>query len=1073
MPWGTASVRRLAVVRRLCWAIVTAWTVAGACILVDVYWSLSSWVRGICFAAWATTSLVLLVRAFQDDDQSVERVPARRMQRVCGDKRIRLSNLTALVAATAAIGSTVAVLILHPAAIERVYRMVMPWREHGGAVPFRIVVTSGDPAVPRGGTVTLSAYCEPLRPSVALPDAAWLVLETRDGQRRREPMAAAEAGVFFGTLSPLEDFRYRVECGGAVSAWHKLTVIDAAQLTPETYLLAVPPAYAGVAARRYEQWAECEAWEHGLVELHLSLTRPAAAAFVEWRPEGSRQLDIITVRLEEDGQHGVARWPITHSGEWTLRLVTEKASNSVRTAVRGQIRVRPDRPPQLLAVQGLMSPRRRAAAGTPLTVSFRARDDLGLSRAYVECRLSHNQSVSTWPAVLRPSGWNQVEGTCHLVLPGNLPANSVVALRLHVLDNRQTETLLPQETIFPPHGWCELTVDPAAPSLEEQDIEVQQLWLRAAIRQVAERLHAFEDSCRWVLAALAEEGRWGDHHSLRLREAGEQLDTACDELHARLAEIRLEPELAPLAQLLQHRVRQTQQLARDAQQLPSGWPLAERRNQLVRWIERLQRVATTWPMLDRLNDHLAVARHDARWLRSFAAELERLPATPPAQQLAALADWSQRFERRLLQSESFHQAWKDQVAAELNRCRQIVQHDLTCWSRLPQAAAEIRRLLDTLVIAQLQADGQFLLMQSRLLIRKLDPLPAGIGSLPDDQLLAQAFHSAGQGQRLEALRAIEQYAQSCELLAVRLQQSAGDQAMAWQRLAEDCRRLRARWTHIPATTVALLRPLGPHEPMLLARIRRLADACERTVSPHMANLPPLAATACQWYLTELRHWEQAVAEGRWLSAGDHQQAAARWWNLTESLLQSHGHDLLKECRPEWHSLQQSWRNLAVAPGVAVRYLQDRLERIARNQRSVAEQLGELLRWTPEPLLPQRKPWQAVVRHMQVVAPHMEWLARQEPVKLLEQLATPQVSTSPVQELETALQAVAVDRPRESILPPGLQVAATTAVHVHVQVRQLLATASLPAGNEWTQRLAGWATELRQAAQSRLSIVASE
>ena len=37
----------------------------------------------------------------------------------------------------------------------------MPWFRPAVVVPFRVVVTSGDPVVRRGGPVTLTAYLEP------------------------------------------------------------------------------------------------------------------------------------------------------------------------------------------------------------------------------------------------------------------------------------------------------------------------------------------------------------------------------------------------------------------------------------------------------------------------------------------------------------------------------------------------------------------------------------------------------------------------------------------------------------------------------------------------------------------------------------------------------------------------------------------------------------------------------------------------------------------------------------------------------------------------------------------------
>ena len=112
-----------------------------------------------------------------------------------------------------------------------------------GRVHYKVVVTSGDPAVKRGDPVTLTAYVEATKPDAELPTAATLIV-TANGKEERLAMTADEANVWFARRPAAEgDFDYRIEAGGAVSETHHVTVVEPITLA-SARVTVKPPAYA-------------------------------------------------------------------------------------------------------------------------------------------------------------------------------------------------------------------------------------------------------------------------------------------------------------------------------------------------------------------------------------------------------------------------------------------------------------------------------------------------------------------------------------------------------------------------------------------------------------------------------------------------------------------------------------------------------------------------------------------------------------------------------------------------------------------------------------------------------------
>ena len=109
---------------------------------------------------------------------------------------------------------------------EFLRRFFAPWYTPSVRVDYKLVVTSGDPAVKRGDPVTLSAYVEATKEGAQLPTSAVAVV-TANGKDERLAMTADEPNVWHLKRPAAEaDFDYRIEAGGAVSETHHVTVVE-------------------------------------------------------------------------------------------------------------------------------------------------------------------------------------------------------------------------------------------------------------------------------------------------------------------------------------------------------------------------------------------------------------------------------------------------------------------------------------------------------------------------------------------------------------------------------------------------------------------------------------------------------------------------------------------------------------------------------------------------------------------------------------------------------------------------------------------------------------------------------
>src|SRR5262249_50020668 len=152
-------------------------------------------------------------------------------------------------------------------------------------VPYKIVVTSGDPAVKRGDPVSLTAYVEPTRPDAQLPTSATLVV-TANGKEERLAMATDEANVWYTRRPAAEtDFDYRVESGGATSDTHHVAGVEPITLGSANGTTKSPDyAAQGRDEPPVEGLGELAALQHSTITFDLRFVPKPLSAVLEFAP---------------------------------------------------------------------------------------------------------------------------------------------------------------------------------------------------------------------------------------------------------------------------------------------------------------------------------------------------------------------------------------------------------------------------------------------------------------------------------------------------------------------------------------------------------------------------------------------------------------------------------------------------------------------------------------------------------------------------------------------------------------------------------------------------------------------
>ena len=828
-----ARVRHLRAARGACWLAVAALAAAAAIILLDAAFGLSVWTRVLLQLGWLGLTAVLgwgLVAVPWRAEVPLEEVarqvegqfpglgerllsvvelqgaaePANGSPQLIGtlarEAELRTRSMDFAQAAPvrpvarlagwtgAAVLLAVAFAAVVPGGGERLRRVAVPWYRPPVAVPYRVVVTSGDLVVRRGDPVTLSAYVERLDPLAPLPGSAVLAVRDNAGSAGRKlPMTGNGSAAFHVTRpTAAADFEYRVEVGSAASDWHAVAVADPVELTEQSGAEIAPPAYAAglVQARTVSGLAELDGLQHSTATIRLRFSRPPATAQLDWRPADGSPTVVVPLHLASDNRSGTAAFALRQNGSLRVVLLNETGPRKLRTEVPIPVRVMADAPPRFEQVTGVAAQPRTVRPGEHVPIGLVAVDDVAVAAAELEYVVGPDDAKAVrLPLPLDGLGSPRAAGRVVFDLGGKAGEGDTIRFRVRVADNRRLADpkLDPQEAVFPPTGWAELRLSASAPPLEYQEILGQRDQIREALTAASKEVKEASAEAAKLRDDLGDKPYALDH-SVRLGNVRErQVRLAAGVLHDAARAAALTPELRAMAAAVRDVADHPLREADDALGKAASDTPADRKAAFAAAEKALATAAARIEELLRGNDRLAQDRLDYRKLTALAADqqtlADRAATAPPKELLAAERELLDRLRKLLAESEPLRHgsdaaAGRDarDLAASLKELAGLL-HDLDAAAR--DLTAETRREL---------AEGLSRLQYA--LAAKAAGLLARIetaGRLAHVGLpKADDFHEPAElvtaGKTAEALTAMERLAQALDGVAAEFEKWAAERA---------------------------------------------------------------------------------------------------------------------------------------------------------------------------------------------------------------------------------------------------------------------------------------------------------
>lgn len=673
---------------------------------------------------------------------------------------------------------------LVPGSADRLRRVVMPWARPPGA-NVRVVVTSGEPVVRRGGPVTLTAFAERLDSRGAPPpDSAVAMVRAAAGEPEQQlPMTADDGGVFQVTRPNVTgDFEYRVQIGGAASEWFRVTALDPVELADGTTFDLRAPDYTKKPRRELTQLADFEVAEFTRFGAQLKFTQPAAAAHFEWRTDGDPKSEVLPVELAPDGRSGGAAIVLRTGGELRLVVTREVDGKKLRTTTTASVRVTPDKAPWFEQVTGV-SPRPRVARpGTLVPITVIACDDLNVSSAVLEYALDSFESrTETVTIPLAGGGTPRAVGALDFDPSALARGEGRIRFRVRVTDNRTDDELklAPQEALYPPRGWSEVTFSPTAPPLDEQDIANQ----RGAFRDGAEPPRLLMRSAGELVAAVRADapgrGPLALHQTVQLTDARKKVREAVAALTELARDAALVPEMRPLADAVREVAGRDLKTADDALARAEG-DEAARAESLALAAQNLSEAEAKLATALTRNAERARARLDRARLGSLADDQATLAANTQL-------DANERAERQrellarlkalVADSEALRAAVEGAGGEEARRAARNVAALSGALRELD--AASVRTVADAraALVADLARDQDALAQRAAKLFAALEN-PARLAGInpPRHADVRRVTDLAAAGKTVEALTELEKQAQALDRLATEFESWAAERA---------------------------------------------------------------------------------------------------------------------------------------------------------------------------------------------------------------------------------------------------------------------------------------------------------
>ena len=598
-------VRALRVTRGACRLVVAALATTSAVLLLDAGFPLPAQVRGLFLSFWLTAIGVLAWRwvlvpwrgpialsevarelgkhlpglgerlhAVVTDDPTAGPSAVRAAVAEDTARRTKVVDLTRALPwgevvrhATVAGATVLAVALtvtLVPGSSDRLRRVALPWHR-GGTATFRVMVTSGEPIVKRGGPVTLSAY-----PERTGAGSAGAVLVTRDAPNAAETRLTmtGDGSGFHATVPRVTaDFEYCVEIGSARSEWFHVSAVDAAELAEGTCTEIAAPDYAKRPKRVITGLADFDGLQFGTVNFRLAFTVPVAAAHFDWRADGAGKSELFSLELAPDKCGATCAFPLSAGGVLRLILVHEANGKKLRAETAVAVRVAQDEPPWFEELSGVTIRPRTVQPGGRVPVRFVARDDMSVTGAELQYIVGAGErNATSIPIPLTGAGAPRAVGQLDFDLMGLAREGDVIRFRLRLLDNRTVETLklAPQETYYPSSGWSEIRVRATAPPLDEQDIGCQRDATHDALTTALGGVNELAIEVEALRGETNGRSALAGDQTVRLNNAHERALAEVGRLAAAARDVNMTPELRALADGMRAAAERHLLLAEDA-----------------------------------------------------------------------------------------------------------------------------------------------------------------------------------------------------------------------------------------------------------------------------------------------------------------------------------------------------------------------------------------------------------------------------------------------------------------------------------------------------------------------------
>lgn len=791
---------------------------------------------------------------------------------------VRLALLAVLAAASA-----LAPVLVVTGAAERVRRFLLPWYTPRADVPYRVVVSSGDPVVKRGEAVTLTGYLERLRPDATIPETAAVVYrEAGAAGEKRLPMAGDDKAAFHVTRPGVAaDFEYCLEAGPARSDWHAVTVVDPVDLGDGTAFTVTPPGYAEPTFREQKTpgLREFEGLQFSKVRFDLRFTRPATSAAVEWKPSdpnGPFPPERFPVILAGTKTAGFADFTLKADG--TLKFIF-LGEHNVRTEVAVATKAVVDTPPRFVKVTGVTDQPQDIRPDDRLPIDLAVEDDVKVEKVVLEYTVNGKElPVFITPLPLRDLGTPRAEGKYQFDLAGKAKEGDSIQYRVRATDGRLLSEsefrLTPQEAIYPEKGWAELRLRASARPLAEQEILAQKEKvkekLKAAARDAADALAEVEQ----VKKDAAGKQALGVENTVKLENARNKAKDAARALEDLAREAGLTPDLRQLADAVRDVAEAPLRQADEAMRKAGNEPAPQPRDKALKdAADRLDEAVARLHVLGEKNEAIARDRLDRKALEQLAAEqaklAEQAKKTTDPEALKEIARKQQKLNddlRDLVKGNETLRKAVDELAREdardlADRAKELAdaQRRLDAAAR-ETAAGEKKKAFDEIAKDQdeLKKKEADLAKKTQTPARLADTAPA------DPEQFDKAGEKLADDKPVEAMTEQEKAARELDRLAAALERAAAarkDTKEAARQLArlEDDLRKRAQ-------EAAKDQPSGNLTEDQKKRLQEQQEAVRRAAEK--LQTPPADEPAAK----AKREAVDALAKARDALAGDGRQA---------------------------------------------------------------------------------------------------------------------------------------------------------------------------------------------------------